>query len=192
MGSPESTSRRVSVTEHGLLPFRRELICSIDLAIPYQEVARAARVCLGDLVTDVAGSDARSLGHPETVVSTRHWSRVLRVTVEPEISHAYQRRPGVLAHLHWHAIRLPWLFPAMEADLLARPLGRRTELVLEAKYQPPGGILGVVGDVLVGRLVARSTAEVFTSRLAHVMEQAVTEGRCGTSATDHPRGKAGQ
>lgn len=94
MGSPEKTRRRASVTEHGLLPFRRELDCSIEVSIPYEDVARSARVCLGQLLTDASGSDGRSLSHPETVVSTRRWSRVLRVAVEPEVSGAYERRPG--------------------------------------------------------------------------------------------------
>jgi uncharacterized membrane protein len=71
----------------------------------------------------------------------------------------------------------------MEADLLARPLlGGRTELVLDAAYRPPGGLLGVAGDVLLGRFVARSTAAAFTARLARAMADATGERPCNAWA----------
>ncbi|MGH9047530.1 MAG: hypothetical protein ACRDVW_09500 [Acidimicrobiales bacterium] len=186
MSPSKKAQQRVAVSEHGLLPFARELHCSIEVAVPYEDVARSARVCLSELVTEVSSSDPRPLGHLQTMVSTRRWSRVLRVAVEPELSASYHRRSGVLAHLHWHALRFRWLFPVMESDLRARPLGPRTELVLDATYHPPGGIMGVLGDVLVGRLVARSTTEAFIGRLARALEDAVAEGRCG-AAPQHTR-----
>ncbi len=177
MGRSGRTIQRSSVSEHGLLPFRRHVDCARRLEISFQDVERAARVCLPQLVTDslIVASALTS----ETAISTHHFSRVFHVAVEPEVSIA-RTRPGVIAHVHWHARRHGGLFPVMEADLLARPHSSgRAELALEATYRPPGGILGLVGDVLFGRIVARSTAAAFTDRLAQAMEEAVKDGRCG-------------
>ena len=67
----------------------------------------------------------------------------------------------------------------MDADLLARPVvGSATELVLVGTYHPPFGILGVLGDLLVGRLVAKSTVESFLDDLSHALQVAIAEGRC--------------
>lgn len=172
-----TSSQRASLSDHGLFPFRRSLGCAVEVEIPFQHVERAVRICLARLVTDSLGS-VTGQGF-KSVASTRRAARMLRVAVDPEISSAH-RRPGAVGHLHWHARRCRRVFPVMEADLLARPLpGGRTQLRLDATYRPPGGLLGVVGDILFGRVVARSTAEAFTGRLAQTMEDALRDGRCG-------------
>lgn len=108
-----------------------------------------------------------------------HWLRRLKVAVEPEVS-SDRAHSGALGHVHWHARRLQRLVPDMEADLIVEPLsGGRTRLILEVTYRPPGGLLGAVGDGLVGRVVARSTADAFVGRLAQSVERAVRE-HCGS------------
>lgn len=171
-----TSQQSASVVDQGLLPFRRQVRSKAEVPISFGDVERAARVCLTQLVTDSLTSGA---GKPEAVVSAFGATRALRVVVDSAVSPGSSRR-GALGHLHWHAHRLPRLFPAMEAELLARPLASGgTELVLDATYQPPGGLLGVIGDVLIGRVVARSAARTFTGRLAHTVTDTLVDGRCG-------------
>lgn len=174
------TQQGSSVVDHGLLPFRRSVTCAVEVPISFAEVERAARICLAKLVTDSLSPSAER--RPGTVASTVRGSRVLKVAVDHAVS-SVRRRPGAVGHVHWHARRHGRIFPVMEADLLARPLsGGRTQLVVDGTYRPPGGPLGVVGDVLFGRIVARSTAMHFTGRLAQLMTEAVRGGRCGAWA----------
>ena len=164
-----------SVADEGLFPFRRRVRCTVEVGVSFAEAERAGRICLAGLVT---GSLSAGTAPHGTAASTLRGSRLLRMAVVPEVSRA-RGRPGALGHLHWHARRYRRLFPEMEADILARPLlGGRTELVLDAAYRPPGGLLGVAGDVLLGRFVARSTAAAFTVRLARAMAEAAGERRC--------------
>jgi hypothetical protein len=71
----------------------------------------------------------------------------------------------------------------MEADLLARPTsGNGSELILHGTYHPPYGLLGLVGDLAFGRVVARSTVLVFLEELARTMEATVTQSGCAVPA----------
>jgi hypothetical protein len=113
-------------------------------------------------------------------VSMRHWFGRIRVPVDVEVEGVHHPRPGLIGHLRWRAQRGGKMFPVMEADLLARPVfGSGTELVLAGTYHPPLGTLGTLGDLLVGRLVAKSTAEAFIDNLSRTLEAAVADGRCG-------------
>ena len=173
------TGQGASVVDQGLFPFLRRVRCAVEVAVSFAEVERAGRLCLAELVT---GSLSAGTVRPGTAASTLRGSRLLRMTVDPEVSSA-PGRPGVLRHLHWHTRRYRRLFPEMEADVLARPLlGGRTELVLDATYRPPGGLLGVAGDILLGRFVARSTTAAFAVRLARAMADAAGERRCSAWA----------
>ncbi len=164
-----------SVADEGLFPFRRRVRCTVEVGVSFAEAERAGRICLAELVTGslFAGTAPRG-----TVAATLRGPRLLRMAVVPEVSSA-RGRPGTVGHLHWHARRYRRLFPDMEADILARPLlGGRTELVLDAAYRPPGGLLGVAGDILLGRFVARSTTAAFAVRLARAMADAAGERHC--------------
>jgi hypothetical protein len=48
-------------------------------------------------------------------------------------------------------------------------------LVLAGTYHPPFGTLGFLGDLVVGRLVAQSTAERFIDGLSIALEAAFAE-----------------
>ena len=188
------TRRIASMDYRGALPFRRHVECATVVPLPYRDVERAARVCLGELVADPL-FDAQT-PQPKAVARMARMGRGLRglrglrVAVEPEVS-SPRTRHGALGHVHWHARRLRRLFPGMEADLIVRPLsGGRTRLVLEAASCPAGGVLGAVGDRLVGRVVARSTAEAVIGRLAQAMEQALTDRRCGSWSSPHASSEA--
>lgn len=176
-------SPRPSLTEHGLVPFQRTLVSQVAVDIPFHQVERAIRLCLDRLVKESSIPARRATERDAVCVWTRRWPRLFRVIVDVEVSGAYGQRPGMLAHLHWHARRHGWLLPVMEADLLARPeVAGQTRLALEATYHPPFGIAGLAWDVLIGRVIARSTLVAFTDRLVRALGAAVSEGGCDVGA----------
>ena len=177
-----SATVRSSETEvgRGLLPFHRTVTAVRTVEASYSEVERAVRVCLSQLVEiALPSSTARHDYELVADVSMRRWFRRIRVPVDVEVEGVHHPRPGLIGHLRWRARRVGKVFPVMEADLLARPaFGSATELVLAGTYHPPLGALGILGDLLVGRLVARSTAQSFLDDLGHALETAIAEGRC--------------
>lgn len=178
MQSPSHSKEQRSASR-GLLPFHRMVVASRSIGVPFADTKKAARVCLSHLVAAAFPSSAGGEYDLVADVSMRRWSRWVQVPVDVEVLSASGSRPGVIAHLHWQARRHRKLFPVMEGDLVARPTsGASTELILEGTYHPPFGILGFVGDLLLGRLVARSTAEAFVEDLGRSLEATVREGRC--------------
>ncbi|MFZ1016623.1 MAG: SRPBCC family protein [Candidatus Cybelea sp.] len=57
-------------------------------------------------------------------------------------------------------------FPAFGATLTVRPSGKKTEVVLDGSYEPPGGPLGRVFDSVVGRRLAERTMDEFLKQIA--------------------------
>lgn len=162
-----------------LMPLDRAVVASRTVEAPFSDVERAVRVCLAQLVEAAFPSTEQSRYDLVADVSMRHWSRHTRVPVAFEVESARHGRSGQIAHLRWRARRHPKLFPVMEADLVLRPSsGKGSELVLEGAYRAPFRLLGLLGDLLIGRLVARSTAEAFIDGLSGALEAAIIEGRC--------------
>ena len=80
------------------------------------------------------------------------------------------------APIHWEDSRHPALFPLLEATLEFAPVaGRRptTQIGFFARYQPPLGSLGTLGDTLVGGRVVLESVVAFLDDLAHRLEQAL-------------------
>jgi hypothetical protein len=180
------TVQGVSLADQGLFPFCRRVRCTVEVGFSFTEAERAGRICLAERVASSHSTGTASHG---MAASTLRDSRLLRMTVDPEVPNA-RGRPGALGHLHGLR-RYQRLFPEMEADALTRPLlGGRTELVLDAAYRAPGGLLGVAGDILLGRFVARSTTAAFTLRLARAMEEAAGERHCSAWASPAAAGEA--
>lgn len=72
------------------------------------------------------------------------------------------RREGVA--FSWRPV---WRgFPAFGATLTVRPSGKKTEVVLDGSYEPPGGPLGRVFDGTVGRRLAERTMDEFLRQIA--------------------------
>ena len=177
-----SSSSSGGPKDQGLLPFRRTVIAAQAVAVPYYDVARVARSHLPGLVTEALPARKHTPYDSVAVVSLRRLLRhFIRIPVDVEVKTPDRRGGGVIAHVHWRAHRWGWLFPVMEADLVARPcIENRSELVLVGTYHPPFGILGVLGDVLLGRSVARSTADAFIGELGRALEHAVSNDEMST------------
>lgn len=60
-------------------------------------------------------------------------------------------------------------FPAFGATLTVRPAGKKTELVLEGSYEPPGGAAGRFFDRIVGRKLAARTMDALLSQIADTL-----------------------
>ncbi|MHB1787269.1 MAG: hypothetical protein ACYCS7_14220, partial [Acidimicrobiales bacterium] len=82
---------------------------------------------------------------------------------------------GVLLAFSWDALGSTSLFPRLDADFEAAPLGMgRTQLVLRARYEPPGGALGRGVDRLLLHRVAESTLRAFLDRVCVGLADGVT------------------
>jgi hypothetical protein len=60
-------------------------------------------------------------------------------------------------------------FPAFGATLTVRQAGKKTELVLEGSYEPPGGAAGRFFDRIVGRKLAARTMDAFLNQIADTL-----------------------
>ncbi|MCA9552710.1 MAG: hypothetical protein KC933_21935 [Myxococcales bacterium] len=84
----------------------------------------------------------------------------------PEAEHAMCR-----LHVRWSATRGKGLFPSMEADLVAHPVGdRETQLALFATYRPPLGAVGSLGDALIGHRLAEAALHRFLEEVVRRLE----------------------
>ncbi|MDA8291331.1 MAG: hypothetical protein M0Z33_06570 [Actinomycetota bacterium] len=72
----------------------------------------------------------------------------------------------VLLAFSWTATAAASLFPQLDADLEIAPYGlAQTEVLLRARYEPPGGTIGRGVDQLLLRRVAESTLRAFLARI---------------------------
>jgi hypothetical protein len=58
------------------------------------------------------------------------------------------------------------LLPDFRGTVRMRIAGHRTRVIVEGEYVPPGGMLGVVFDVLLGRWIAHASLADLAARLA--------------------------
>lgn len=94
-------------------------------------------------------------------------TRKVRSELGPLVSEEHR------AHLalNWHADEHPEWFPELDAELRFRPVGDdATEVQLAGSYEPPLGVVGALGDRLIGHHLAESSLQEFlagvTRRLA--------------------------
>jgi hypothetical protein len=84
--------------------------------------------------------------------------------------------PGVPAvtrlELSWEAVRMPALFPAMLAEVSARPLSAtETQLQVDGSYWPPLGPVGSAIDATGGHRIAKATVHRFLVDLVEQMRE---------------------
>ena len=78
---------------------------------------------------------------------------------------------GAVIALTWRARHLASAFPVMHAVVHLHPVGpERTEMTLKGHYVVPLGLLGLVGDQLIGAAGARATARRFLDDLVGALE----------------------
>ena len=73
----------------------------------------------------------------------------------------------------WRATRAGGIFPSLDGELEAAPLGRDlTQIGLSARYKPPFGFVGSTLDRMFLHRVAEATVQDFIRRIAVVIEDA--------------------
>ena len=160
----------------GMFPFRRTVVASTTIAAQFADVKQAARTRLATLVSEAF--PPKQEGDLVADIFMDRRARRFPVRVLIEVEGAYGHTSGLIAHLRWRPQRHPKLFPSMEADLLARPGTQdRSELIFHGTYHPPYGLIGLICDLGVGRLVARLTAQAFVEELGRTMESAIADDR---------------
>jgi len=175
---PRMTVERSSQNDApGLLPFERSVRASAPVRVPFRDVERALRLCLAALLQPSARGAKPMDGRLVVDVHVRGRFGRMRVPVVIDVETPRHPEAGVVVHLRWRARRLPKLFPIMDADLSVHPrVGDGSELTLSGSYLPPLGPLGVLGDLVVGRL-AHSTTQALVEDLAAAIESG--RGGCG-------------
>ncbi len=141
---------------------------------PYDEVSEAmvlGAVGIFQRATNSAAARATSLVSKLKVtiagleVGKNVVVRVLRVD-----RHAHVPRIASEAtelEIEWRAETSESLFPSMHATLTIYPLSPgETQLDLDGKYDPPLGILGDVGDRIVGHRIAEASVHKFLQDVA--------------------------
>ena len=89
---------------------------------------------------------------------------------------------GVVVPVAWHAAGFPQAFPRFFGDLVVSASDGGTRLALEGVYTVPLGAVGRFGDGLVGRRLARESLEDLLGGVAHRIEQAIGDARCGEAS----------
>jgi hypothetical protein len=96
------------------------------------------------------------------------------------------------AALNWADASRPHLFPRLDATLEVVPVPNtrrpRTQLGVLARYRPPFGVLGALGDRLVGAEITDAALTTFLDELAAaVTEHTVATSKPADAAPDAPR-----
>lgn len=117
---------------------------------------------------------ARSEGERLRVrVGPPTWPALVAKTVEIRSGPVRVHGGSMLLPFTWEASGGASLFPRLDADIGAAPLGAdRTEVVLRGSYDPPGGALGRAVDQLLLHRVAQSTVRAFLTTVCEGLDSA--------------------
>jgi hypothetical protein len=91
--------------------------------------------------------------------------------VEIEVGQAEDRGYATYLPIAWHAANQAALFPLMKGELEIEPLSHSpdrplTQLSIMCRYRPPAGLLGGLGDALLGHRIAEAAVRNFVMDLA--------------------------
>jgi hypothetical protein len=120
------------------------------------------------LFRDALGEAKVGLDLLRVKVGPERWPALLAKTVDIKLGAPRRHGDVTLLPFTWKATGSGSLFPALDADLEASPLGPgRSELALRGRYEPPGGILGRTIDQFLLHRLADATVRAFLSSLAN-------------------------
>ena len=75
--------------------------------------------------------------------------------------------PATCLRLEWQAMKMPGLFPLMNAELLVYPLTRtETQLDFSGLYEPPLGAVGKAVNAILGHRIAEVSVHHFVNDVA--------------------------
>jgi hypothetical protein len=105
-------------------------------------------------------------------------TRPVRVATYIDIGPARVVRDHVLVEIAWHSALFAPLFPVFAGELRTSA----NDIVLDGRYAPPFGELGLLLDQAILHFVARRTAHALLARLAKAFENEASAGLDSTGA----------
>jgi len=129
---------------------------------PYEEAVERLRADPKGLLTEALGAARVEGEHLWPRVGPPGWPAALAKTVEIGLGPIRVHGDTTLLAFTWDSPGAPSLFPHFDADLEVAPLGiQRTEVVIRARYDPPGGVIGRGADRLVFHRISDSMVRAF-------------------------------
>ena len=157
----------------------RNLHAYAYLQRPYDQV----RLAFSNELVDVLGQAEDAATHRAITVSQRLAAHLgplelgTQIEIEPT---GFEQTPFDAGHpscrlrLHWRASTATAFFPTMHAELIAHPIGEdETQLGLFGTYSPPLGVLGGLGDAVLGHHIAEASVHSFVDALVKRLEELI-------------------
>jgi hypothetical protein len=142
----------------------------VELPIPFEHAEDLLLRSPGSWIPGLAeGADAKG-ERLLAEVGFRGPGRRVDKRVEITLQEPMRFATKTVLPMSWRATGPERLFPNLEADLDIAPLGpERSQLAIDARYQPPLGALGSVLDRALLHRVAEATLKDFLDRAAGVL-----------------------
>jgi len=129
---------------------------------PFADVSRA----LLAMTNGMSRSATVAYRNGEALMARLSGPGVVAKTVVLEVGAPIQDADRTSLPLAWWATGTPGLFPTMEADLTAAPMGPDiTQVAFQGTYKPPLGIVGHVLDRALLHRFAESSVKDFVDRI---------------------------
>lgn len=150
---------------------RREVCEFRWVEMPYPDARSLLLERTESLLRPAANSAARATATLAVEYGGRRVEREILLDLgEPDV--AGDPFPIVRIPVHWRAANRPRLYPQMDGQLEAYPIGERvTQLSFQGTYEPPLGAVGDAADAIVLHRVAEQSVgrflRVVAQRLRH-------------------------
>lgn len=143
----------------------------VEIRVPAEAATMALRRLPQTLVASFA---VEAIDHGHTVLAEVGFpmaGRRLGKQVEIELGDPVETPSRTWLPLTWKPTGAEGVFPSLEGELEAAPLGKDlTQIGLSARYKPPFGVLGTTLDRMFLHRVAEATVQDFVQRVADAVE----------------------
>lgn len=139
----------------------------IEVPAPYSVVAAALTEDAHSVLAASAVAAYREGEHMSVRLMPWRAHPAISAPVDIDVGTPYQRADGLVLPIHWWASRARSLFPRLEADLVAAPLGQAATIVsLMGRYDPPLAAVGRGLDRILLHRVAESSVRSLLTGVA--------------------------
>ena len=143
----------------------------VEIRIPAATATRVLRRLPQTLVESFA---VEAMDHGHTVLAEVGFpvaGRRMGKEVEIVLGDAVETPGRTWLPLWWKATGAGSLFPSLEGELEAAPLGNNlTQVGLSARYKPPFGVLGTTLDRMLLHRIAEATVQDFLQRIGEAID----------------------
>lgn len=143
----------------------------VEIRIPALAAAQVLQRLPKTLVESFA---VEAIDHGHTVLAEVGFpvaGRRVGKQVEIVLGDAVETPSRTWVPVWWKATGAGGLFPSLEGELEAAPLGKNlTQIGLSARYKPPFGIVGTTLDRMLLHRAAEATVQDFLQRVAEAVE----------------------